>query len=88
MTYNENTILIRSDASNSAIFEELIHATQYKQGRNDGSPEVCLLMEIEAQDKLIKYQKAYGLSDLENEQTKRALDGYIKELDEYRLNKK
>ena len=84
LTYNEKTILIKTNASSSAIFEELIHSTQYKQGRNDGTYENRLLMEIEAQEKLIKYQKAYGISDVENEQTKKALIDYYKELANFR----
>ena len=41
-------------------------------------------MEIEAQEKLIKYQKAYGISNSENEQTKKALTDYYEELEEFR----
>ena len=42
--------------------------------------------EIEAQQKLLKYSKAYKLTELEIEHTKYALKEYQKELDEY--NKK
>ncbi|MCL2517934.1 MAG: hypothetical protein FWF15_05165 [Oscillospiraceae bacterium] len=84
LTYNENTILLKTNASVSAVFEELIHSAQYRQGRNDGTPENRLLMEIEAQKKLIKNQKAYGISDIENEQTKKALTDYYKELENLR----
>jgi len=58
LTYNEDLILLKTNASASAVFEELIHATQYKRKRNDGTYENRLLMEIEAQEKLIKYKKA------------------------------
>jgi len=84
LTYNENMILLKTNASASAVFEELIHAAQYKQGRNDGTYENRLLMEIEAQEKLIRYQKVYGISDLENEQTKKALADYYEELKNFR----
>jgi len=84
MTYNEKTILLKTNASSAAVFEELIHSTQYRQGRNDGTYENRLLMEIEAQEKLIKYQKAYGISQTENEQTKKALADYYEELENLR----
>ena len=84
LTYNENLILLKTNASASAVYEELIHAVQYRQGRNDGTYENRLLMEIEAQEKLIKYQKAYGISDVENEQTKKALADYYEELENFR----
>ena len=84
LTYNESVILLKTNASASAVFEELIHSTQYKQGRNDGTYENRLLMEIEAQEKLIKYQKIYGISDVENEQTKKALKNYYEEFENFR----
>ena len=84
LTYNENLILLKTNASVSAVFEELIHSTQYRQGRNDGTYENRLLMEIETQEKLIKYQKAYGISDVETEQTKKALSDYQDELKDFR----
>jgi len=84
LTYNESVILLKTNASASAVFEELIHSTQYKQGRNDGTYENRLQMEIEAQEKLIKYQKIYGISDVENEQTKKALKNYYEEFENFR----
>ena len=59
ITYDEKTILLKQKPGRAAVFEELIHATQYRQGKNDGSYYKRLLCEIEAQEKLIKYQKKF-----------------------------
>ena len=77
-TLNENIILIRSDRipSASAIFEELIHTAQYKSGKITGTNWNEL--EIEAKEKLIKYQIQYKITDLENEIT-------IKQIEELKL---
>jgi len=78
VTLNENTILIKENIipSASAMFEELIHTAQYKSGRATGNNWVD--MEIEAKRKLIKYQKQYGISDVENDLTKRQLAELLK----------
>lgn len=87
ITYDAKTILLRQKAGRAAVFEELIHATQYRQGKNDGSYENRLLCEIEAQEKLIKYQKAYKLTKEEVIQTEKALKSYQKELEDLRKGK-
>lgn len=81
ITYDEKTILLKQKPGRAAVFEELIHATQYRQGKNDGSYYKRLLCEIEAQEKLIKYQKAYKLTHAEVKQTEKALKSYRKELE-------
>ncbi len=86
ITYNENTILIKQKAGRASVFEELIHATQYKNGENDGSYKSRLKCEIFAQKKLLKYAKAYKLTKVEIEQTKNALKVYEEELNEYIKN--
>jgi len=60
-TFNEDTIIIRSGQipSATAMFEELIHTTQYRTGRANGSN--WMQMEIEAKQKLVRNQKAYGI---------------------------
>jgi len=65
-TWNATTILMRQNhiPSASAIFEELIHTSQYRTGRATGSNWID--MEIEAKQKLIRNQKKYGISDIEN----------------------
>ena len=79
-TYNENTILLRQRPGRAAVYEELIHATQYRKGQVDGSRESILMAEIEAQKKLLKYQKEYKLTEPEITQTEKALKQYEKEL--------
>ena len=75
---NENTIIIKHDVipSASAMFEELIHTAQYKSGRATGDNWID--MEIEAKRKLIKYQKQYGITDIENELTQIQLNELLK----------
>ena len=82
ITYDAKTILLKQRPGRAAVFEELIHATQYRQGKNDGSYKQRLLCEIEAQEKLIKYQKAYKLTPVEVKQTEQALKSYRKELED------
>ena len=81
ITYDSKTILLRQRPSRAAVFEELIHATQYKQGKIDGSKKSILNAEIEAQEKLLRYKKAYQLTDNEIKQTEKALKVYQKELE-------
>ena len=83
ITYNAKTILLKQKPGRASVFEELIHATQYRTGRNDGSYEARLICEIEAQEKLIKNAKAYRLTEEEISQTKEALKAYKEELDRY-----
>ena len=82
ITYDAKTILLKQRPGRAAVFEELIHATQYRQGKNDGSYKQRLLCEIEAQEKLIKYQKAYKLTPAEVKQTEQELKSYRKELED------
>lgn len=86
ITYNASTILIRRNAGRASVFEELIHATQYRNGENNGTYISRLRCEILAQEKLIKHAKAYKLTDNEVTQTKQALEAYKKELEEYIKN--
>lgn len=81
ITYDAKTILLRQSPGRAAVFEELIHATQYRDGKNDGTYMSRLLCEIEAQEKLLKYQKSYKLTAQEIRQTEHALKAYRKELD-------
>jgi len=65
-TLNATTILMRQNLipSASTMFEELIHTSQYRTGRVASSNWID--MEIEAKQKLIKYQKNYDIPDIEN----------------------
>lgn len=81
VTLNYNTILLMQKPGRAAVFEELIHATQWRMGRNDGSLKVRLICEIEAQEKLLKYSTAYKLIKVEISQTEKALRAYKMELE-------
>lgn len=80
ITYNATTILLKQNSGRAAVFEELIHSAQYKSGRNDGSTKARLLCEIEAQEKLLKYQNTYKLTTAEIELTEHNLENYRKDL--------
>lgn len=83
ITYNAKTILLKMNPGRASVFEELIHTNQYKTGENDGSYLSRLKCEIAAQEKLLKYSKAYKLTDVEIRQTQNALKEYKKELKAY-----
>lgn len=86
ITYDSKTIVIKQNPSRASVFEELIHTFQYRTGENDGSYKSRLKCEIDAQKKLIKYSKAYRLTDKEIEQTQKALESYEIELNAYYKN--
>lgn len=78
--------------SASATFEEIIHTTQIKNkgmiestGDKQGTIEY-LNREIEANEKLLKYQKAYELTDKDIESVKENLEMYYKKLKEVKSN--
>ena len=78
--------------SASAMFEETIHVAQIKKkgmirstGDKQGQLEY-LAREIEANEKLIKHQKAYGLTEKDVESVQENLAGYYKELKEVEKN--
>lgn len=83
ITYNDKTILLKQNPGRASVFEELIHATQYRNGENDGSYVSRLNCEIKAQKKLLRNNKAYKLTETEVEQTKIALQQYESELKAY-----
>lgn len=76
ITYDALTILLHTKPGRAAVFEELIHAWQFRIGKNDGSPQSRLECEIEAQKKLLKNKNAYGLTEVEVMQTEQALKMY------------
>lgn len=75
--------MLKQNPGRASVFEELIHATQYRNGENDGSYVSRLNCEIKAQKKLLRNNKAYKLTEAEVEQTKIALQQYESELKEY-----
>ena len=72
--------MLKQNPGRASVFEELIHATQYRNGENDGSYVSRLNCEIKAQKKLLRNNKAYKLTETEVEQTKIALQQYESEL--------
>lgn len=83
ITYDAQTILLKKKPGRAAVFEELIHAAQYRQGKNDGTERKRLICEIEAQEKLLKYKEAYRLTKPEILQTEKALKRYQDVLRKY-----
>lgn len=81
ITYNEKTVLLKQHTGRAAVFEEFIHTKQYKDGKFDGTYKSRIICEIEAQEKLLKWQKAYKLTAAEVELTKANLAWYQKELE-------
>ena len=81
VTLNENTILLRQKPGRASVFEELIHATQFRQGMNDASITSRIQNEIAAQKMLLRNSEAYKLTPVEVKQTQSALVSYIKELE-------
>lgn len=88
VTYNSELILLKRNPGRSAVYEELIHAEQFRQGKNDGSYEKRLLCEIEAQKELIRKKEEFGITDVEDRQTRLALKAYEEEYKEYKRNNK
>ncbi|MEE0674599.1 MAG: zincin-like metallopeptidase toxin domain-containing protein [Ruminococcus sp.] len=83
ITYDAKTILLKQNSGRASVFEELIHAHQYRTGKNDGSYLSRLNNEIDAQNKLLRHSKLFQLTQTEIEQTKSALISYKNELTEY-----
>ncbi len=72
--------MLCQNPSRASVYEELIHATQYRLGENNGSDYDRIKCEIKAQKKLLKYKEWYNLTEIEIIQTKKALAAYEKEL--------
>lgn len=85
ITYDAKTVLLRQKPGRASVFEEMIHTAQYRNGKNDGSTKSMILCEIEAQKKLLANSKPYKLTGNEIAQTKRALEMYLRQLDEYNI---
>ena len=81
-TFNSTTVLLKTKPSRASVFEELIHAHQYKTGEMDGSLLSLYKCEISAQKILLKNQQAYKLTQKEVAQTQKALEFYQNRLDE------
>ena len=68
-------ILLVKYSSRATVFEELIHATQYRTGKCDGSDLSVALCEVLAKEKLLRYSKSYRLTDAEIRETEKILKG-------------
>ena len=84
-TLDAKTIILRRNPGRAAVYEEMIHAAQYRRGENDGSHLSRVLNEIAAQKILLKNARAYGLTKNEIEQTRRALASYEAELETLKI---
>ena len=80
ITYCADTILLRPHPSRAAVFEELIHVTQYRLGENDGAKYSKLICEIKAQQKLLRNKEAYQLTQQDIDLTIHNLNEYIEDL--------
>ncbi len=71
VTYNAKEIILPTNATRTAVFEEFIHTAQFKSGRVNelivkyGNAEAERLLEIEAAKKLIQNQSAWALPQSE-----------------------
>ena len=76
---NEKHILLLPNPSTATVFEEFIHATQFRTGRIEkwkkafGEAGARAAAEIEAKIKLLRNQHAWGISDAEAAQLRREL---------------
>lgn len=73
VTLNAGTILLVKNPTRAVVFEELIHTAQFRTGKCGTSAIGNAACEVEAKKKLIRYAKAYGLSDAEIRETKKLL---------------
>lgn len=73
ITYDYDVIFLHSNPSRAAVFEELIHSAQYRDGKIDATERSKVLCEIEAKEKLLKYARAYRLTAAEIRETQKLL---------------
>ena len=83
ITLNENTVLFTKNPSRAAVFEELIHTSQWRNGKIDGTGISILKCEVEVKEKLLRNAKAYNLTDSEIEATKILLENDRRDLKKY-----
>ena len=82
ITLDGFTILFRRRPSRSAVYEELFHAEQFRNGRITGTQRNRYECEIEAQKYLLENAHRFKLTEPEIVQTKEMLDTYSKILSE------
>lgn len=74
ITYNASTILMSTEPSRAAVFEELIHTRQWRTGELIDDPISKARAEISAKEKLLQNAKAYRLTDGDIEITRQLLE--------------
>ena len=82
ITLNSTTIIFRRRPSRAAVFEELFHVMQFREGKIDYTMRNKYECEIEAKEYLINNAETLELSQLEIKQTRESLDMYRIKLDE------
>ena len=66
ITFSDGTMVMHTKVSASGFYEELIHYGQIRSGRvKHGDEGNRLMLEIEAQERLLKCQKAYKITEYE-----------------------
>jgi len=75
-TLNATTILFRKKPTRAAVYEELFHSKQYREGKIQDSALSVILCEIEAQEYLLKNANELHLTQPEINQTENALAWY------------
>jgi len=85
ITYTDGTMIMHTKVSASGFFEELIHYGQVKNKRAVfGNTENMLLMEIEAQERLLAHQNAYKITLFEVDLLTSNLNWYKIQLEKLR----
>ena len=79
-TLNGYTILFRKRPGRAAVYEELFHAAQFRDGKNDGSIRSVYKNEIEAKRQLLVRAKEFQLTEPEIRHTRISLELYEREL--------
>ena len=83
LTFSEDLIFLRPDPppSRATVYEELIHAWQFRRGKMDGTQISLLKAEIVAKKLLIRYSARLGLTDAEIKDTIILLEEHERELE-------
>ncbi len=82
ITLNANTVCLMRNPSRVAVFEELIHTSQYRSGKIDGTPLSIARAEVEAKTKILRNAKAYNLTKTEINTTRKILENDRKALEQ------
>ena len=79
-TLNAETILFRRKPSRAAVYEELFHVKQFREGKIDGTLKNSYVCEIEAKKYLLNNASILGLTEIEIIATQKSLEFYMKKL--------